>query len=150
MPASVLWRPTVFHFFCEKRRHSRNSSRHSQKSLSASSRTTALGPGYPFWELLSAFLMPFSSQSEKWKMQRRLSENPPFSDLEGHFFEPFPASIRKRSHNIPSLPFLWDFSIFLALPGDVPEPTKTKNTKTLQKRRFGKYYRHSTVCLWTK
>ena len=59
-------------------------------------------------------------------MQRRLGENPPDGDLEGHFFEPFPPSIRKRSQNIPSLPFLLDFSIILALPGDVHKPSRKK------------------------
>ena len=87
------------------------------------------GPGTHFESFCLPFWCLFQARAKKWKMQRRLSENPPFSDLEGHFFEPFPASIRKRSHNIPSLPFLWDFSIFLVLPGDVPEPTQKQNKK---------------------
>ena len=150
MPASVLWRSTVFHFFVK------NVDTHETLAGIAichflQPRGPLLwGPGTHFDSFCLPFWCLFQARAKKWKMRRRLSENPPFSDLEGHFFEPFPASIRKRSHNIPSLPFLWDFSIFLALPGDVPEPTKKKNTKKLQKTRFVKYYRHYTVCLWTK
>ena len=98
------------------------------------------GPGTHFESFCLPFWCLFQARAKKWKMQRRLSENPPFGGLEGHFFEPFPPSIRKRSHNIPALPFLWDFSIILALPGDVHEPTRKKNKKVVTKKTQGEIF----------
>ena len=133
MPASVLWRSTVFHFFV-KNVDTHETLAGIAKSHFLQARGPLLwGPGTHFESFCLPFWCLFQARAKKWKMRRRLSENPPFSDLEGHFFDPFPPSIRKRSHNIPSLSFLWDFCIILALAWDVHEPTK-KNKKTRYKK----------------
>ena len=98
------------------------------------------GPGTHFESFCLPFWCLFQARAKKWKMQRRLSENPPFGDLEGHFIDPFPPAIRIRSHNIASLSFLWDFCIILALAGDVHEPTKKRTSKNVTKTHtFGNF-----------
>ena len=140
MPASVLWRSTVFHFFCEKRRHSRNSSRHSQKSLYASSRTTALGPGYPFWELLSAFLMPFSSQSEKVENATAPKREPTFRWSGGSLFRPFSTLDQKTLSQHTFTFFFMRFLHHFGLSGRCPRTNqKQKHKETLQKTHIWKF-----------
>ena len=129
-----------FPFFCEKRRHSRNSSRHSQKSLSASSRTTALGPGYPFWELLSTFLMPFSSQSEKVENATAPKREPTFQWSGGSLFRPFSTLDQKTLSQHTFTFFFKRFLHHFGLSGRCPRTNKKKeHQKTSQKHSFGNF-----------
>ena len=133
-----------FPFFGKKRSHSRNTSRHGPKSLYASSRTTALGPGYPFWELLSAFLMPFSSQSEKVENATAPKREPTFRWSGGSLFRPFSTLDQKTLSQHTFTFFFIRFLHHFGLSERCPRTNKKKeHPKTSQKTQIMKFSRPS-------